>query len=241
MGHGNTTATSILPSANGQANGQEKKSLVKDMNAGDYEKRIAALERQLKGQSEAKPKPRTEPQGMNNTKSLWGLIIGSLITVLVFYVASLAASGEGNNSASRLLDAAGYRILINVGLMGISLLLSFLFLYLFQHPLYRYWHNKIDSKRNFQEDFDRCEPYQRLSYLSQQFWAAAFLFALLLLVIFGESRNFETVSSERREPKRTFESSAIIMTTLGFTIISFRLANVLPIENGCTTCTVEPS
>ena len=151
---------------------------------------ITAIDQQLPAASPEPPVQETIKKVPKTLSTTWA-VLGIVALVLVFSVGfdllGVYEIGEQpeNDSLRRMLNSAGFRMLLNVIFWASSILVAVSYLYFFNRDLWLWFHNRVNSTTSFQNDFLLCNPSDRLKFFTQNFWAAAFLFALCLLVILG--------------------------------------------------------
>jgi hypothetical protein len=125
--------------------------------------------------------------GISTTKAV--AITGGIVAVISFLFWRLCVSEMAlnpmNDGVQRMLNTTGVRILLNFLFVGLSVLTSIAFIYLFLHDLWVWLHNRIESEFSLKNDLEQCSPSERLHFFTLNFWLPAFLFAVCLLVVMG--------------------------------------------------------
>jgi hypothetical protein len=125
--------------------------------------------------------------GISTTKAV--AITTGMVSVIGFLFWRLCVSemvvNPNNDGVLRMLNTSGLRIMLNFLYVCLSILTSFVFIYLFLHDLWVWLHNRIESEFSLKNDLEQCTPSQRLHFFTLNFWLPAFLFALCLIAIVG--------------------------------------------------------
>lgn len=160
---------------------------IKDAKTAEAE---AAELASLLGISVAPVRPEEEPLEENNilstTKGIWGLIAWVVGTALLFWgVGTSLVQAEDNDSASRMMNSVGLRLITNVLPFALTFLAVIVTLKLLFPDQYRYWNNRVQSQFSLQQDLQSVEPWQRIAFFSFCVALPAWAFVQLMQVIFG--------------------------------------------------------
>lgn len=183
------------------ANAETLRQLSRDQKDPDvavtYVKQAKAAEAEaaelasLLGINEPAPAPeeiiQEEEHGLlSTTKGIWGLIAWIIGTAILFWVVGTTlVQSEDNESATRMMNSVGLRLLTNVLPFSLTFLAVIVFLKLLFPYIYRYWNNRLLSPFSLQQDFEQLSPWQRLAFFFSCVALAAWVFTMHMQVIFG--------------------------------------------------------
>ncbi len=123
---------------------------------------------------------------LSATKGLYGVLLLAIFTGLGFWwLGTTLVQNEENESAMRMMNSVGIRIVINFMLTGLAFLCAFLVLYLLFPHQFSYWHNRIQSELSLKSDLEASQPWQRILFFSFCASLPTWAFVMLMQVIFG--------------------------------------------------------
>ncbi|WP_309706688.1 hypothetical protein [Siphonobacter sp. SORGH_AS_0500] len=123
---------------------------------------------------------------LSTTKGIWGLIAWVIGTAILFWmVGTSLVQSEDNDSASRMMNSVGLRLITNILPFALTFLAVIVTLKLLFPDQYRYWNNRLQSPFSLQNDLQQVEPWQRIAFFSFSVALPAWVFTMLMQVIFG--------------------------------------------------------
>jgi hypothetical protein len=135
--------------------------------------------------AEATPEP-IRFLGISTTKGLLSLgALGALATVLFWATGTALVTDAENDSALRMMNSVGLRILTNFLPFILSFLVSAGMIWLLFPSIFHYWHNRIKSEVSLLEDLNKATPWQRLAFFSFSIALPVWAYVMLMQVVFG--------------------------------------------------------
>lgn len=135
------------------------------------------------------PAPSPEPirfLGISTTKGLLSLgALGALATVLFWVTGTALVTDAENDSALRMMNSVGLRILTNFLPFILAFLVSAGMIWLLFPSVFHYWHNRIKSEASIFEDLNKATPWQRLSFFAFSIALPVWAYVMLMQVVFG--------------------------------------------------------
>lgn len=123
---------------------------------------------------------------ISTTKGLYGMIILAIITAIAFYLFGTSLiQGEDNESAQRMMNSVGLRIITNFLPTSLAFLSALGILYLIFPHQFNYFHNRINSEFSLKKDLEAALPWQRILFFSFALSLPVWVFVQLMQVIFG--------------------------------------------------------
>ena len=133
--------------------------------------------------------PEPEPMrflGISTTKGLLSLgVLGALATILFWVMGTVLVTNAENDSAMRMMNSVGLRILTNFLPFILAFLVSVGTIWLLFPSVYHYWHNRIKTEASIIDDLNKATPWQRLAFFSFCFALPVWAYVMLMQVIFG--------------------------------------------------------
>lgn len=135
--------------------------------------------------------PDAEPEpikflGISTTKGLLSLAaLGALATVLFRATGTALVTDAENDSALRMMNSVGLRILTNFLPFILAFLVSAGMIWLLFPTIFHYWHNRIKSEISLIEDLNKATPWQRLAFFFLSIALPVWAYVMLMQVVFG--------------------------------------------------------
>jgi len=125
--------------------------------------------------------------GLSSSKALWAIGGLTLLSFLLFWAMGTAAVSDDpmNDSARRMMNSVGLRVLTNFLPFSIAILAAVGFIWLLFPSVFGYWHNKVSSNFSLISDLEQCEPYHRVAFFAFSYGLPVWAFVQLMQVIFG--------------------------------------------------------
>lgn len=125
--------------------------------------------------------------GLSSSKALWAIAGLTLLSFLLFWAMGTAAVSDDpmNDSARRMMNSVGLRVLTNFLPFSIAILAAVGFIWLLFPSVFGYWHNKVSTSFSLISDLEQCEPYQRVAFFAFSYGLPVWAFVQLMQVIFG--------------------------------------------------------
>ena len=125
--------------------------------------------------------------GLSSSKALWAIAGLTLLSFLLFWAMGTAAVSEDpmNDSARRMMNSVGLRVLTNFLPFSIAILAAVGFIWLLFPSVFGYWHNKVSTSFSLISDLEQCEPYHRVAFFAFSYGLPLWAFVQLMQVIFG--------------------------------------------------------
>lgn len=123
---------------------------------------------------------------LSTTRGIWGLLAWVAGTAILFWIVGTSlVQNEDNDSATRMMNSVGLRLLTNILPFALTFLAVVVTLKLLFPDQYRYWNNRLKSPFSLQNDLEQVEPWQRIAFFSFCVALPAWVFTMLMQVIFG--------------------------------------------------------
>lgn len=125
--------------------------------------------------------------GLSSSKALWAIAGLTLLSFVLFWAMGTAAVSEDpmNDSARRMMNSVGLRVLTNFLPFSIAILAAVGFIWLLFPSVFGYWHNKVSTSFSLISDLEQCEPYHRVAFFAFSYGLPLWAFVQLMQVIFG--------------------------------------------------------
>jgi len=138
-------------------------------------------------QVEGQKDPERKTLGLSSSKALWAIGGLTLLSFILFWLMGTAVIQEDpmNDSARRMMNSVGLRVLTNFLPFSIAILTAVGFIWLLFPSVFAYWHNKVNTNLSLITDLEQCEPYQRVMFFCFSYGLPVWAFVQLMQVIFG--------------------------------------------------------
>jgi len=158
--------------------GEEKRRLTQEIEDLEYSLGF----RNIEGQEATK-----KTFGLSSSKALWAIAGLTLLSFILFWAMGTAAVSEDpmNDSARRMMNSVGLRVLTNFLPFSIAILAAVGFIWLLFPSVFGYWHNKVSTSFSLISDLEQCEPYHRVAFFAFSYGLPLWAFVQLMQVIFG--------------------------------------------------------
>jgi hypothetical protein len=148
--------------------------------------KIDALEMDL-GFVQVAPTKERKTFGISSSKAIWSIAALTIFSFLLFWLLGSVAVADDptNDSARRMLNSVGLRVVTNLLPFSMVFLTAVGFIWLVLPTVFAYWHSKVSTDLSLITDLEQCEPHQRVAFFAFAFCLPVWAFVMLMQVIFG--------------------------------------------------------